>query len=184
MTSRSAAALLLGLCLVTSLRAEEPLRVGGNIKEPRKTKHANPHFPTGARDAGRQDFVFLTATIDEKGNVAAIAPLRGTPEFVEAASDAVRQWRYTPVLLNGKPVAIRMTVTMAFFLSGFRQTPIIAEALADPREEVRLKAVAYLSGNKLNPEAVRSLLEGVVNDGSEAVREAVQRAIADLEGKQ
>jgi protein TonB len=44
--------------------------------------------------------------------------LRGIPLLDDAAADAVRQWRYTPTLLNGVPVAVVMTVTVNFRLGG------------------------------------------------------------------
>jgi protein TonB len=42
--------------------------------------------------------------------------LRSRPLLDDAAIDAVRQWRFTPTLLNGEPVAVVMTVTVAFSL--------------------------------------------------------------------
>jgi protein TonB len=41
---------------------------------------------------------------------------RGIPLLDAAALDAVRQWEYTPTLLNGSPVAVVMTVTVRFAL--------------------------------------------------------------------
>jgi len=42
--------------------------------------------------------------------------LRSRPLLDAAAIDAVRQWRFTPTLLNGQPVPVVMTVTVAFKL--------------------------------------------------------------------
>jgi TonB family protein len=39
------------------------------------------------------------------------------PDFAIAAVDAVRQWQFTPTLLNGQPVEVVMTVTVQFSLS-------------------------------------------------------------------
>jgi protein TonB len=39
------------------------------------------------------------------------------PDFAIAAVDAVRQWRFTPTLLNGRPVEVVMTVSVTFTLS-------------------------------------------------------------------
>jgi protein TonB len=38
--------------------------------------------------------------------------LRSIPLLDHAAIDAVRQWRFTPTLLNGRPVPVIMTVTV------------------------------------------------------------------------
>jgi protein TonB len=42
--------------------------------------------------------------------------LRSTPLLDQAAVDAVRQWEFTPTLLNNQPVPVIMTVTMQFTL--------------------------------------------------------------------
>ena len=42
--------------------------------------------------------------------------LRGQPLFDQAAVDAVKQWRYQPLLLNGVPVPFIVTVTLSFHL--------------------------------------------------------------------
>jgi protein TonB len=42
--------------------------------------------------------------------------LRSVPGLDQAAVDAVRQWEFTPTLLNGVPVAVIMTVTVNFTL--------------------------------------------------------------------
>jgi TonB family protein len=43
--------------------------------------------------------------------------LRGHPLFDEAAQEAVKQWRYQPLLLNGEPTAFVVTVTFPFTLT-------------------------------------------------------------------
>jgi len=49
--------------------------------------------------------------------VADVKVLRGLPLLDQAAIEAVRQWVYTPTLLNGEPVPVMMTVTVNFKLS-------------------------------------------------------------------
>ena len=56
----------------------------------------------------------LEATIDVRGQVDAIRVLKSPPLLDQAAIDAVRQWRFTPTLLNGVPVPVIMTVTVNF----------------------------------------------------------------------
>jgi protein TonB len=58
--------------------------------------------------------VILEAVISPSGSVEDVRVLRGIPLLDDAAADAVRQWRYTPTLLNGVPVAVVMTVTVNF----------------------------------------------------------------------
>jgi protein TonB len=49
--------------------------------------------------------------------VTDVKVLRGLPALDQAAVEAVRQWVYTPTLLNGVPVPVIMTVTVNFKLS-------------------------------------------------------------------
>jgi protein TonB len=94
-----------------------PLHVGGDIRPPVKIRHVAPVYPKIALDARVADVVILEAVIAEDGAVGAVKVLRGHPLLNQAAIDAVRQWRFTPTLLNGQPVPVVMTVTVAFGLS-------------------------------------------------------------------
>ena len=60
--------------------------------------------------------VILEATIDGEGSVRDVRVLRSKPLLDQAAVDAVRQWRFTPTLLNDHPVPVLMTVTVSFAL--------------------------------------------------------------------
>jgi len=95
----------------------KPVRVGGAIREPRKTRHVNPVYPKDAIQARVQGVVILECTISAAGEVVDVKALRGVPLLTEAAIDAVRQWQYTPTLLNGVAVPVIMTVTVNFKLS-------------------------------------------------------------------
>jgi protein TonB len=93
-----------------------PVVVGGSIQRPKKLKDAAPLYPTIARNAHVQGVVILECTIDPHGRVQEVRVLRGIPLLDQAATDAVRQWAYTPTLLNGVPVSVIMTVTVSFSL--------------------------------------------------------------------
>jgi TonB family protein len=94
-----------------------PVRVGGAIKEPKKLKNAAPVYPDIAKQARVQGVVILEVTISPQGKITDVAVLRGIPLLDAAAIEAVRQWEYTPTLLNGVPVPVIMTVTVNFRLS-------------------------------------------------------------------
>jgi protein TonB len=93
-----------------------PTRVGGDIKPPRKTADVAPVYPQIARAAHVSGMVILEATIDEHGVVRDARVLRSIPLLDDAALDAVRQWRFTPTVLNGQVIPIVMTVTVNFRL--------------------------------------------------------------------
>ena len=93
-----------------------PVRVGGDVREPRKLVDVAPVYPALAMKAGVQGVVIIEATIDPRGRVASTTVLKGVPVLEEAALEAVRKWVYTPTLLNGVPTPIIMTVTLRFVL--------------------------------------------------------------------
>ncbi|HEY7413416.1 MAG TPA: energy transducer TonB [Vicinamibacteria bacterium] len=93
-----------------------PVRVGGQIREPQKTRNVPPQYPSVAREARVQGVVVLEATISPSGEVTGVKVLKGIPLLNDAAVNAVREWRYSPTLLNGVPVPVIMTVTVNFRL--------------------------------------------------------------------
>ncbi|MEX2271553.1 MAG: energy transducer TonB [Vicinamibacterales bacterium] len=101
---------------VGAVGASAPVRVGGTIKTPTRIVDVKPVYPQVAQSARVQGMVILEALIDEFGAVADAKVLRGQPLLNEAAIEAVRQWRYSPTLLNGVPVPVIMTVTVTFTL--------------------------------------------------------------------
>lgn len=97
-----------------------PVRVGGNIKPPLKVRDVRPIYPAAMREAGLTAVVSVEAIIGLDGTVSAARVLSAQmhPDFAIAAVDAVRQWRFTPTLLNGQPVEVAMTVVITFDLEG------------------------------------------------------------------
>jgi len=94
----------------------EPIRVGGNVQESKLIKKVEPVYPELAKRARVQGVVILQVTVDEEGNVAEYKVLRGHPLLDDAAITAVKQWKYSPTLLNGEPVPVIATVTVIFNL--------------------------------------------------------------------
>lgn len=90
--------------------------VGGDIKPPRKVVDVAPVYPPLARAARVEGLVILEAVIAEDGSVRDIRVLRSVQLLDAAAEEAVREWRFTPTLLNGEPVPVVMTITVAFTL--------------------------------------------------------------------
>jgi TonB family protein len=92
----------------------QPVRVGGNIRTPTKLVHVDAIMPEQARAAGVRGMVVLEATIAADGSVAQAKVLRSIALLDDAAVAAVKQWKYTPTLLNGIPVPVIITVTVTF----------------------------------------------------------------------
>lgn len=93
-----------------------PVRASSLIRQPKKIVDVQPIYPTAARDARIQGLVIIEAIIDERGNVTNARVLRSVPLLDQAALTAVRQWKYTPTLLNNVPVSVIMTITFNFQL--------------------------------------------------------------------
>lgn len=93
---------------------DAPLRIGGEIAEPRKIRDVRPVYPADARAAGVSGLVILEAVVGRDGRVQDARVLRSVPMLDDAALEAVRQWEYTPTLLNGVPVEVIMTLTVNF----------------------------------------------------------------------
>ena len=77
-----------------------------------------PVYPPLARAARVQGSVVLKAVISRAGTIEGLQVLNGHPLLVQAARDAVAQWRYRPYLLNGEPVEVETQVTVNFILGG------------------------------------------------------------------
>jgi TonB family protein len=92
------------------------IRVGGNIAPPKKIKDVKPVYPPIAASAKVTGIVIIEATIGADGRVVDARVVRSIPLLDQAAVDAVRQWEFTPTLLNGVPTPIIMSVTVNFQL--------------------------------------------------------------------
>lgn len=92
------------------------VRVGGDVREPRKLQHKDPLYPAEARAAKVSGIVILDALIGTDGTVKDLKIVRGQALLNQAALDAVQQWVFTPTMLNGAPVEVMMTVTVNFQL--------------------------------------------------------------------
>jgi TonB family protein len=99
---------------------EEVVRVGGpgEITEPKKIRHVAPVYPADAQRSRTQGVVIIETVISRDGLVGSMRIVRSAgPALDKAVMDAVGQWEFTPTRLYGIPVAVVMTVTVAFSLN-------------------------------------------------------------------
>jgi TonB family protein len=99
--------------------APQRVRVGGNVQKAKLAHHVSPRYPLDARSQGIEGTVLMEAVIS-KGGVPLNLTIRNTlvdQRLVQAALEAVRQWRYKPTELNGQPIEVATTVTVAFLLT-------------------------------------------------------------------
>jgi TonB family protein len=118
--------------VVACLQQEEPsdtqtarpvggLPEGGRrerIKQPKKLVNVAPGYPDAAKASRTDGTVVLRAIIGASGCVRSVAVVRPVdPALDLSALVAVSQWRYTPSLVDGVPVPVRMTVTVNYRLN-------------------------------------------------------------------
>jgi protein TonB len=75
-----------------------------------------PVYPELALQARIRGMVILEAQVGPDGRVTSVRIVHSAPVFEEAAIEAVKQWRYAPLLLNGAPTPFILTVTVNFNL--------------------------------------------------------------------
>ncbi len=154
---------------------------GRRIKEPKKAKHVAPKWPANARRAGLNGTVVLECVIDIEGRVQDVRTLKGYRSLAEAASDAVRKWRYTTTELDGKPVPGVMTVTVNFRLQAPPTRDDVLASLKDSDPEIRWAAVAWLGRYRPITAQHKTAVEAKLQDSSELVRNAAKEALKQLE---
>ncbi len=94
-----------------------PIQVTGDVTHPEKISAPQPQYTEIARKARIQGSVVLQTTIDKNGDITDVKVLKGLHMGLsEAAVAAVRQWKFKPATLNGKPVAAYYNLTVTFTL--------------------------------------------------------------------
>lgn len=92
--------------------------IGGQIRVPLKTVHVSPVYPAGLQNAS--GIVLLEARVGIDGYLSDIRDVTGSRSsavhqaFLASALDAVRQWEFTPVLLNNVPVEANIAIKIDF----------------------------------------------------------------------
>jgi TonB family protein len=167
-----------------------PARVGSQVAEPKKLKHVAPRYPEDARRAGLTQAVVLECVIDPRGAVSRVDVLDGVPPLTDAALSAVRQWRYTPTLLDGVAVPVIMTVTVNFKLSETRYHDLL-DSLDSENAYIRHAAARNLGVLRVGSQfdesdrrrAIRALERVARDDPSLKVRDAAASSLTRIDGR-
>jgi periplasmic protein TonB len=99
-----------------TLPEKHPVKVSGDLEQAQLIAKIEPRYPILALETKMQGTVVLQAIISREGRITSLEVVSGSPLFVQAALDAVRQWRYRPTLLTGEPVEVETTITVMFRL--------------------------------------------------------------------
>jgi len=93
-----------------------PVRIGGEVQAPALVKRVEPVYPDIAVAAKVAGIVILEATVAADGSVEQVRVLRSVKFLDQPAIEAVKQWKYSPLTLNGIPTPFVLTVTLSFSL--------------------------------------------------------------------
>ncbi len=93
-----------------------PIDVPPAVQEARLVRRVEPKYPPLPKSAGIEGKVVLRAVIAKDGTIQSLEIVSGHPLFIDAARDAIAQWRYQPTLLHGEPVEVETVITVVFTL--------------------------------------------------------------------
>lgn len=93
-----------------------PVAVGGDVTPARMISSVPPVYPAMAKTQHISGDVRVDALIDASGRVTTMKVISGPSLLHQAAKDALRQWKYQPASLDGKPASMHLTVTIQFRL--------------------------------------------------------------------
>ena len=100
-----------------NLAVPAPPTPTGIVKQGQLIHRVDPVYPIVAKEQHAEGTVRLNVTVGPDGIVRGVALLGGPRLLVDAAEKAVRQWRYVPTLLDGKPVEFQREVDLTFRLA-------------------------------------------------------------------
>jgi len=130
-----------------------PYRVGGEISRPEILSSTHPVYTELARRARVTGTVIVEAVIDEQGNVTDIRVLKGLPMGLDrAAVEAIKEWRFKPATLQGKPVSVYYVLTVNFQVDDapFSEGPMFLKFLEqNPEFATHLRAKRYQEATDL-----------------------------------
>jgi protein TonB len=92
------------------------VKVSEGVLQAQLISRIEPRYPPLAVQTRKEGTVLLHAIISIDGRITALEVVTGPPLLVQAAIDAVRQWRYRPTYLNGEPVEVETSITVIFRL--------------------------------------------------------------------
>lgn len=103
----------------TPIRTEAPapIHVSSGVQAGMLIAAPKPAYPHLAVISHMQGTVHIQAIIERDGTIGHLKVLSGPPLLINAAVDAVRQWRYKPTLLNGEPVEVVTEIDVNFTLN-------------------------------------------------------------------
>lgn len=94
----------------------QKVRISEGVSNGNLVHRVEPQYPQMAKIAHIQGDVVIQAVISKAGAIENLRVTQGHPMLMQAALDAVKQWKYKPYLLNGEPVEVETTITVRFHM--------------------------------------------------------------------
>ena len=95
--------------------AEKPTLLPPKARAPEPhAGNASPAYPSEARATGLEDTVILRIVVGVTGVVTVKDVIRGEEPFVSAAIEAVKTWKYSPAIKDGKAISVYHIVKIPF----------------------------------------------------------------------
>ena len=94
------------------------ISVHGTVQAAKLIHRVMPEYPAEAKAARLEGDVLLHAIVGKDGSVQDLGLIEGHCWLARSALDAVKQWKYSPTLLEGQPVEVATTITVKFTLGG------------------------------------------------------------------
>lgn len=143
-----------------------PLQVDWHTEEGLRVSGSRPVYPQIAELAQIQGVVRISMVAGTDGVPHDVQFVSGAPLLMGAAMNAVKTWRFRPMLVNGAPVEVETVASVNFFLPG--QDP--ASVLARDRERVQKRP----RDPKAHEALARELLQdGQLSSSAEEFRQAI-----------
>lgn len=161
--------------------AQKPtrIRVGGNVAAAKLRHVVQPVYPEIAKVSHIEGTVVLHCVIARDGTVQQIEFVSGPPLLMKAAMDAVRQWTYEPMLLNGEAIEVDTRVSVVFTLGAEGSDGTAAEeAVPDPSTKSDSIAVTA-SAPAIDPKFKADILRMMTLTHMKERQEGAMRAIFD-----
>lgn len=102
--------------VTTGVKEGDLVELTADVTKPNLVKRINPTYPAAAMARRAEGTVILSLLVSEKGDVTDAKVLRGVsgPGLDQAALDAVKKWKFTPAMKNGKRVRVWITYPIVF----------------------------------------------------------------------
>jgi TonB family protein len=163
-----------------------PIRIGGNVMESKLIYKVNPEYPALARMAHVEGSVMLMATINEEGLVSDAKVMEGNPMLVDSAIQTVKQWKYSPTMIDGTPVPVMATVTVIYKMMNSDNLAVLMDdsghVSADLDKLLQTKGTVVLTIPPQTPYKVADdAIQGLLSKGVQRIQ--VSGAYALYQGK-